>query len=56
MEVNGTRNYLFTDILLNIKMVKLNLFNSEGIVKWAYYQKKRVEYPFKTTYLPKLSV
>jgi len=25
---------------------KTQLFNSEGVVKWAYFQKK-VEYPFK---------
>jgi len=29
------------------KMVKTQLFNSGGVVKWAYFQKK-VEYPFKT--------
>jgi len=29
------------------KMVKTQLFNSGGVVKWAYFPKK-VEYPFKT--------
>jgi len=37
MEVNGTRNCLVTDT---------ELFNSGGVEKWAYFQKK-VEYPFK---------
>jgi len=57
MEVNETRNCLVTDILLNIKKKnilntfengKTQLFNSGGVVKWAYFQKK-VEYPFKCT-------
>jgi len=54
MEVNETRNGLVTDILLNIRKKRLNgfgngktqTFNSGGVVKWAYFQKK-VEYPFK---------
>jgi len=41
MEVNETRNFLLTDILLNIKKLVTG-----GVVKWAYFQKK-VEYPFK---------
>jgi len=52
MEVNETRNCMVTDILLNIwipfKNGKNQLFNSGGLVKWAYFQKKKVEYPFKT--------
>jgi len=54
MEVNETRNCLFNDILLNIRKSaewiwkrETQLFNSEGVVKWAYLGKKR-EYPFKT--------
>jgi len=45
--VNETRNCLVTDILLNIrksaewiKNGKTQLFNSEGVVKWGYFQKK----------------
>jgi len=41
MEVNETRNCLVTDILLNLKKIRLNtfengktqLFNSRGVVK-----------------------
>jgi len=47
MVVNETRNCLVTDILLNIrksaewiKNGKTQLFNSEGVVKWGYFQKK----------------
>jgi len=45
-----------SDILLNINKNRLNtfensktqLFNSGGVVKWVYFQKKKkVEYPFK---------
>jgi len=49
MKVNETRNYLVTDIVLNIKKSaeyctfengKTQLFDSRGVVKWAYFQKK----------------
>jgi len=49
MEVNETRNYPVTDILFNIrksaecvKNGKTQLFNSGGVVKWAYFQKSAV--------------
>jgi len=47
MEVNETRNCMVTDILLNIRRSakwirngKTQQFNSGGVVKWAYFQKK----------------
>jgi len=44
MEVNETRNCLVTDIFLNIRNGfengKTQLFNSGGVVKLAYFQKK----------------
>jgi len=47
MEVNETRNCLVTDILLNgkksFKNSKTRLFNSGGVVKWAYFPKKKKE-------------
>jgi len=56
MEVNETRNCLVTDILQKKKKSenrlngfengKTQLYNSGGVVKLAYFQKK-VEYPFK---------
>jgi len=48
MEVNDTRNCLVIHILLNIRKSaefskiqngKTQLFNSGGVVKWAYFQK-----------------
>jgi len=55
MEVNETRNCLVTDIILNIKKKNNNnnnrlngfengrtqLFNSGGVVKWAYFHTKK---------------
>jgi len=43
MEVNETRNCLVTDILLNIRKSAewiRKRWNSRGLVKWAYFQKK----------------
>jgi len=52
MEVNETRNCL-VDILLN--PLNAQLFNSGGVVKLAYFQKKKknLEYPFNMyTFIP----
>jgi len=53
MEINETRNCLVTDISENrlngFENSKTQLFNSGGVVKWAYFQKK-VEYPFNTLF------
>jgi len=53
MEVNKTRNCLVTDILLNIRKSSEfengKLFNSVGVVKRAYFQKKW-SIPLKESY------
>jgi len=54
MEVNETRNCLVTDILQNIiksangfENGETQLFNSEGVVKWAYFFKKKWSIPLR---------
>jgi len=65
MEVNETRNCPVTDILKKKKSEnRLNgfengktwLFNSGGVVKWAYFQKKKWSIPLRTRPPPQTGV
>jgi len=45
--VTGSQLLSLAWLLNGFENCKIQLFNSEGVLKWAYFQKKKVEYPFK---------